>query len=321
MRVFVTGAGSELGREVIEQLVSRGHQVTGMSGEQSETTASQPDGVRLLKADPASAAEIEGVLRLAEADVVLNIAPQKSNTLLHDGHAWRGLDKVLPKQTAALLQAANACGIQFLLHGSYAFLYGSVKVDEDDWAKEDVPLPQPRKDRLAAAGIEAEEMVRGNEQFPVCIMRIGYLYGPQSHDLALYETSFKRHRAYYAGPQENRANFVHLTDAARAIVSASEKQPADVIINIVDGAAVSFGTFIDNFAAALGRKKPRRIPTRVVRFLPFQITRQQVKQLKMRTAQAGNGRAHKLLDWVPKYPSYREGLAQTVRVWREEDDK
>jgi nucleoside-diphosphate-sugar epimerase len=51
---------------------------------------------------------------------------------------------------------------------------------------------------------------------------------------------------------------VHFADAARAFILASEKQPANGIMNIVDGSAVSFGTFIDTFAQALGRKKPRR---------------------------------------------------------------
>ena len=121
-------------------------------------------------------------------------------------------------------------------------------------------------------------------------MRVGYLYGPQSRDLALYETSFKRFRPYYAGPEEHRGNFVHFADAARAAVLAGEKQPANVVVNVVDGTAVSFGTFIDTFAQALGRKKPRRIPTWAVRFAPL-ITPQQVKQLKLRAAQVDNSRA------------------------------
>ena len=130
----------------------------------------------------------------------------------------------------------------------------------------------------------------------------------------------KHYRPYYAGPKEHRANFVHFADAARAFILASEKQPANVIINVVDGSAVSFGTFIDTFAQTLGRNKPRRIPTWAVCFAPI-ITAQQVKQLKLRAAQVDNSRARQLLDWTPTYPSYREGLAQTVRVWREEKSK
>jgi UDP-glucose 4-epimerase len=318
MHVFVTGAATELGREVIRWLVDRGHYVTGMIRRRSESAVIHRDGGHPLVADPASAVEIERALHIAEADIVLNLSPQKSNTLLHDGHGWRGLDKTLPLQTAALLQAANACGVKFLLHGSYAFLYGTTQDGDGGRVTEATPLPSPGRDRLSAAAIEAEKMVVENKQFPVCIMRIGYLYGPQSRDLALYKTSFKRKRPYYAGPKEHRANFVHFADAARALILASEKQPADVIINIVDGSAVSFGTFIDAFAQTLDRKKPRRIPTWAVRFAPL-ITPQQVKQLKLHAVQVDNSKARQLLDWTLAYPSYREGLAQTVSVWREEE--
>jgi len=319
MRVFMTGASGELAREVSRQLIDAGHQVTGMIRRPSQARAVESDGAQALVADPASAPEIERALHIAEADIVLNLGPQRSNTLLHDGQGWRGLDERLPQQTAALLQAANAAGVQYLLHGSYAFLYGSQEDGAGDLVDETTPLRRPAQDSLFAAAIESEKMVFGNKQFPVCILRIGYLYGPQSRDLALYETSFKHRRPYYAGPKEHRANFVHFADAARAVVMASEKQPANAIINVVDGSAVSFGTFIDTFAQTLGRKKPRRIPTWTARFAP-NITSQQVKQLKLRAAQVDNSKARQLLDWTPLYPSYREGLAQTVRVWREEKE-
>ena len=315
MRVFVTGAASELGREVSRQLIDAGHHVTGMIRRQSQAAVVESVGCQTLVADPVSAVEIERALEIAEADVVLNLAPQKSNTLLHDGHAWRGLDERLPSETAALLQAANASGVQYLLHGSYAFLYGSR--EDGEQVSESDPLRPPANDRLFAAAIEAEKMVDESQQFPTCIIRFGYLYGPQSRDLVLYERSFKHFRPYYAGPKEHRANFVHFADAARAVVLAGEKQPANAIINVVDGSAVSFGTFIDTFAQALGRKKPRRIPTWAVRFAPA-IASQQVKQLKLHAAQVDNSRARQLLDWTPQFPSYREGLVQTVHVWREE---
>jgi nucleoside-diphosphate-sugar epimerase len=320
MRVFVTSAATELGREVVRQLIDRGHHVAGMIRRRSEAATVDSDGGFPLVADPTNPVEIERALYIAEADIVLNLAPQKSNTLLHDGHGWRRVGETLPAQTTALLQAANASGVQFLLHGSYAFLYGSRQDGDSDLATEATPLRPPTQDRLFAAAIEAENRVTGNKQFPVCIMRVGYLYGPHSRDLALYETSFKRFRPYYAGPEEHRANFVHVADAARAVVLAGEKQPANVVVNVVDGTAVSFGTFIDTFAQTLGRKKPRRIPTWAVRFAPL-IKPQQVKQLKLHAAQVDNSRARQLLDWTPAYPSYREGLAQTVRVWREEKRK
>ena len=156
MRILVTGAVTELGRETNKQLIDAGHHVTGLIRRQSEAAIVESDGGHPLIADPANAVEMERALQIAEVEVVLNLAPQKSNTLLHDGQGWR----------------------------------------------------------------------------------------------------------------------------------------------------------------SLGRKQPRRIPTWAVRFAPV-IAGQQVQQLKLHAAQVDNGKARRLLDWNPQFPSCREGLAQTVRVWRE----
>ena len=165
------------------------------------------------------------------------------------------------------------------------------------------------------AAAAAEDLVRNNEQFPVSILRIGYLYGPQSRDLTLYEQSFQLHRPYYAGPKQHLANFVHFNDAARAIVLAANKKPAEELINIVDGTPASFGDFIDYYAHCLGFKRPRRLAKLFARFAPI-ISRQQLQQLEIRAAPIDNSRARKLLGWDPEFKSYKEGLHQTVQVQR-----
>lgn len=67
------------------------------------------------EADPTKAGELKDLLRTAKADVVLNLAPQVANTLLHDGHDWKAYDKTLPVNTAALLEAVEAAQTKFLV--------------------------------------------------------------------------------------------------------------------------------------------------------------------------------------------------------------
>ncbi|HEY9768073.1 MAG TPA: hypothetical protein V6C71_06130 [Coleofasciculaceae cyanobacterium] len=80
------------------------------------------------------------------------------------------------------------------------------------------------------------------------------MYGPQSKDLKKFETSFKLHRPYYAGSENNLANFLH-----KALVLVVEQQPVGEIFNIVDGTPTSFADFIDNYAMKLGFSKPGHI--------------------------------------------------------------
>jgi nucleoside-diphosphate-sugar epimerase len=319
MKILIPGAATELGLELIRQLAGI-HDVTGLVERQSQADKVSQSGTNVLVVDFADAIDLERAMHEAQADIVLNLAPQYSNTLLHDGLAWRNSEKSLPAETAALLHAANDSDISYLLHASYAFLYGPAPDSSGVTADESTAIARPAKNKLFSAAIEAEKMVAANKHFPVCIMRIGYLYGPQSRDLALYEASFKLRRPYYAGSKKHVGNFVHFSDAARAIALAAEKQPADEIINVVDGTAVSFGTFIDTYANCLGRQKPRRLPTTAVRFLPLTIAPQQIKQLNIRAAQVDSSKAGDLLGWTPEYPSYEQGLAQTVRVQRGQKD-
>ena len=320
MHVLVTDAAAELSLELIRQLTASGHRVTGLVGRPSQAELVSRNGAEPLEVDPTNVYDMELALEKAGAKVILNLAPQRSNTLLHDGHAWRNSKNSLPAQTSALLKAANENDISFLIHAGYAFLYGPAASGGEGIADETTHLNSPPKNKLFTAAIAAEKMVTANKQFPVCMMRFGYLYGPQSNDLALYEKSFKLRRPYYAGPKKHVGNFVHFDDAAKALCLAVEKQPADEIINIVDGTAVSFGTFIDYYANCLGHQKPRRIPSFFIRLAPLFITPQQIKQLDIHAAQVDNSKARTLLGWTPQFPSYKQGLAQTVRVWRGQKD-
>src|SRR5687767_1367512 len=72
MKVFVAGATGVLGRELVPQLVARGHEVFGMT-----RTASKQDGLRALGARPvvADALDPDAVARVvgeAEPEVVVH---------------------------------------------------------------------------------------------------------------------------------------------------------------------------------------------------------------------------------------------------------
>lgn len=100
----------------------------------------------------------------------------------------------MPSTTTALLKALENIEIKLLVHTSYTFLYGNVKD-----ATEDTALNAPNDDPIFSSAIEVEEQIK-KSNIPHCLLRMGFLYGPQSEDLKKYETSFKLKRPYYAGP-------------------------------------------------------------------------------------------------------------------------
>jgi nucleoside-diphosphate-sugar epimerase len=148
---------------------------------------------------------------------------------------------------------------------------------------------------------------------------MGYLYGPQSRDLKAYKQSFNLFRPYYSGPEQHRANFLHYTDAATALTLVVENQPTNQIFNLVDGYPASFGDFIDTFASYLCRLKPFHIPrwsaplAELITIRPAQVT------LLDLTTLVSAAKFSSQLGWEPRYPTYRDGLAQVVQSWKGHD--
>ena len=306
LSVIVLSPDTELGREAIAQLASKGHRVTGIGGD-AEPTHLRQQGAAYVKADLTEASELAKAIGTAKPDVVLNLTPQITNTLLHDGQNWKGYGETLPATTTALLQALKNVELKLLVHASYAFLYGNA-LD----ATENTPLNLPKNPDLRSA-IEAEEQI-GKSSIPQCILRLGFLYGPQSQDLKKYETSFKLHRPYYAGPENNLANFLHYEDAAKALVLVTEQLPVGETYNVVDGKPTSFADFIDNYALKLGYSKPAHIPLFTAPVAKVIIKEPQMEILD-RSTTVNSDRIRQQLNWQPTYDNYQVGLDQTIAAW------
>lgn len=312
-KVIIFGASSELGLEVCVRLLGRQHDVIGVGRRGQSVQKIEGCGATAVQMATDDFEAVRGLFETQSPDVVINLSHQLANTLLHDGHNWQNVSRSLPNNTDVLLDAAQVTTVGFFIHTSFAFLYHGLSEADENTA---VSLHPSNK--IIQAAIEAENLVMQNGVVPYSILRLGYLYGPQLNDLALYELSFKMKRPYYAGPKTHRATHVHLSDAAEAIVLAAEKQKAGELFNIVDGeTAVSFTDFINQYAKALGRKNPRHIPIPLVRFAPLLIAPQQVKQLELISPNLNYTKANKQLSWAPQFASYKEGLKQTVRHIRQ----
>jgi len=309
LSIVITSADTELGQATVRQFVAQGHKVTGLTQDKDGAAAVGSRGGIAVETDPSNAVEVRDAIIAANADVVVNLTPQKANTLLSDGQDWKGFDKTLSTTTGALLTAVKDTDVKLLIHTSYTFLYGNTRD-----ATESTPLSVPGDDAIFKMAIATENQVT-NSQVPNCVLRLGYLYGPESEDLKLYIKSFKLGRPYFAGPESNLGNWLHFEDAAAALVQVAEQQPKNAIFNVVDGVPVSFADFIDRFAFTLGRKRPAHIPMWLTPLaLVLVVTPQQVDLLKLITT-VNSDLFRKQFGWSPRYVSYREGLQQTVDTW------
>ncbi|MHB8532864.1 MAG: NAD-dependent epimerase/dehydratase family protein [Solirubrobacteraceae bacterium] len=236
------------------------------------------------------------------ARVLVNLALQPPNSLLHDGHAWwRGAPHHILASTRRALAEAERSRAGFMVHASYAF---AANVDAHGEVGD-------RLQPIIDAAVEAEALVLGSGR-RACVVRLGYLYGPDMRDLRAYRRAFALGRPYWAGPRASLQHFVHADDAARALLHAARTRPAGGVVYATDGTPAPFVDFMDHFAKLCGRGHPLHLP-RASRPFVHAVVREEHQQM---TDIGASGHAVPALEgFVPVYAGYRDGLAQVIAAW------
>ena len=235
--------------------------------------------------------------------VLLNLGLQTPNTLLHDGHAWKRYRPAqIVARTKELLADPEHADADFIVHASFAFLRGV-----DHGARIGDKL-QP----IAEAARAAEELVLADPR-PACVVRLGYLYGPESRNLRAYRTAFRLGRPYWAGPRKKLQYFLHSEDAARAFQQAARRRPKDRVVYATDQQPVSFAAFMDHFARLIGNPLPLHLPaiSRAVSHLVVAEEHMQMVELGM------EGRATPVVPgFQATFGDFRAGLRQVIEAWK-----
>jgi hypothetical protein len=239
----------------------------------------------------------------ADDTVLLNLTIQPPNTLLHDGHAWtRYRPAQIIARTKEVLADPEHAEADYIVHASYAFLRAA-----DEGVKVGDKL-QP----IVEAARAAEELVLADSRLS-CIVRLGYLYGPESRNLKAYRAAFRLGRPYWAGPRKKLQYFLHTEDAARAFLQTARRRPKDRIVYATDQQPVSFAKFMDRFARLVGNPLPLHLPaiSRTVSHFVVAEEHMQMVELGM------NGRASSVVPgFQPVYGDFRDGLKQVIETWK-----
>jgi nucleoside-diphosphate-sugar epimerase len=253
-----------------------------------------------------SRTELAGILtrRIAAraSDVHFNVAGQQANTLLHDGHAWNDFARTTLAATRRALRSARADGASMLVHASFAFVHA---------VERGATLADPLRSAVDAI-LECEALALSGA-VPACVVRLGYLYGPESADLRAYRTAFHLGRPYWSGPRKARQYHLHQFDAASALLAAARPRNAGKTFFATDGNAISFMQLMDAFAHRVGRRTPLHLPS-YTKLLARVIIREEHMQQTALAMPTGD-LTSRVPQWKPKFPDYREGLDQVIEAW------
>ncbi|MDQ3930325.1 MAG: NAD(P)H-binding protein, partial [Chloroflexota bacterium] len=139
MKVFVAGATGALGLPLVRELVSRGHEVTGMTRSKDKVALLEQLGARGVVADALDAEALMRAVVEARPTHIVDLL-----TAFPDGGPTKPKDMVATNRlrtegTANLIQAAIAAGVKRIVAESYFAVYGYADHGETPLL-EDTPL-------------------------------------------------------------------------------------------------------------------------------------------------------------------------------------
>lgn len=237
----------------------------------------------------------------------INLAGQQANSLLHDGHAWKYFARAALAGTRRAMRSARADGATMFVQASFAFVHaverGAILTDPLSSAVDTI--------------LECEALALSGP-VPACVVRLGYLYGPESADLRAYRTAFHLGRPYWPGPSKSLQYHIHQFDAASALLASARPPNTGKIFYATDGHAISFMQLMDAFARRVRRRTPLHLPS-CSKLLAKVIIREEHMQQAALSMPPG-ALTPRVPQWKPKFPDYRNGLDQVIETWGAADE-
>src|SRR4051794_29828245 len=313
MRIFVAGAAGALGKQLIPRLVEKRHEVTGMTRSESKSSVVEELGATPVVADGLDPEQVASAIAEANPEVIVHELTALSGNpdMRHWDRYFELTNRLRTEATDHLLAAGRAVGVKRFVAQSYAgWPYARsgawVKTEEDQLDPDPVPAMRQSFDAIRYL----EDTVTGADRTEGIVLRYGGFYGPGTSLWPGGQVSdlLRKRRFPQVGDGSGVWSFVRIDDAATATVAAIEKGERG-IYNIVDDSPQPVREWLPGVADAIGAKPPLHVP----RWLGRLLAGQAVTVMMTEVRGASNQKAKRELGWSPKYPSWREGLAEVAR--------
>jgi nucleoside-diphosphate-sugar epimerase len=311
MKVFVAGATGALGKQLVPLLVAKGHDVVGMTRTDAKRDQLRSLGARPVVADALDADAVGRAVGEAEPDVIvhqLTAIPPKIDMRRFESE-FALTNRLRTEGTDHLLSAGRAAGVTRYVAQSNASLYARTggPIKHEDAPLDDHPVPAMRQAVAALRHLEAA--VTGAPGADGLVLRYGWFYGPGTSialdPLGSQIELIRKRQLPVVGRGTGVWSFIHIEDAATATLAAVEGGPAG-IYNVVDDDPAPVSAWVPALAAAVGAKRPLRVPRWVGRLAAGEWATVAMTELRG----ASNDKAKRELGWHLRYPSWRQGFTK-----------
>lgn len=323
-KVLVTGATGFIGGYIVEELVRRGHEVTGMA---RKATTDGVAGAQIRIADLTDAKSL--IVATEGMEAVIHLAAYY--TFFGKRELY---DEVNVEGTRSLLRACVANGVRRFIYCSSTEAIGPV---ESPPADEDTPL-RPSYE-YGRSKVAAEKAVRESTADGIdwTIIRPSGVYGPKNVDDVAYWfiTSFAKGSLatkFIVGSGRNLVQFVHVRDVVSAFALALENPEAanGQTYIITDDHAWTYTDLYSIMAELCGRKPPvRHLPKALAKAMMASVeafnavARRESFMWRTGTVDSvtcdrafSSAKATRELGYRPSF-GLRDGLSETLEWYRD----
>jgi nucleoside-diphosphate-sugar epimerase len=314
MKVFVAGATGAIGKQLVPALVANGHNVVGMTRTEAKCDQLRSAGARPVVADALDADAVKRAVGEAEPDVIvheLTAIPPAPNMRKFD-REFALTNRLRTEGTDHLLSAGQAVGVERFVAQSNGALYARTggPIKAEDAPLDDDPPPSMREGIAAIHHLEAA--VTSAHWTEGVVLRYGAFYGPGT-SVALDPPGvvielIRKRQFPIVGKGTGIWSYIHIEDAATATLAAVEGGPAGTY-NVVDDEPAPVSEWLPVLAAAVGAKRPLRVPRWVGRLAAGEWATMALTEIRG----ASNDKAKRELGWQLRYPSWRQGFVEGLR--------
>jgi NAD dependent epimerase/dehydratase len=319
-KILITGADGFIGSHLVEELVTRGHDVRAFVfynsfnswGWLDQSSPRIKSGLDVFAGDVRDPYGVRQAMR--GCDVVLHLA-----ALIAIPYSYHSPDTYVDtnvKGTLNVVQAARELDVERVVHTSTSEVYGTarfVPITEDH--------PLQAQSPYSASKIGADQIAQSfwySFGTPVSTIRPFNTYGPRQSARAVIPTIITQlaghERTIRLGVQHPTRDFNYVADTVRGFVAVAESDAAvGEVINIGSGFEISIGDVARCIAEVMGVEAS--IVSDADRVRP---ERSEVDRLL-----ASSEKALRLTGWRPENPGREgllSGLAKTVAWFLEPDN-
>jgi nucleoside-diphosphate-sugar epimerase len=300
-RVFVAGGSGTIGVPLVCACRAAGHTVFATTRSADKQAFLWDLGVTPVLVDALDAGALERAVRAAGPTHVIHQLTALPKAGPRSAKALEPTNRLRDEGTRNLLRAAIAAGAQRIIVGSFA----PIAADGAHQGNTEI--------RPAAEGVQSMESqvleAAGRGAIEAIVLRYGLFYGPGNPATESMLDMIRKRHLPRIRHDRGHLPFIHLDDAVAATVAALDRGSSGSVYDIVDDYPSSFSEMVGAMAEIAQAPRPYAVPAWLVRLgAPYLA---EVLALDLRLS---NEKARRGLAWTPAYPSYREGLRQTIRA-------